>query len=322
MSIAIDYFHKQRDNRKELQDLLDKLERSYGKDFLRTVLAAKEEANISEITRQVQRGDLSQYSGELERRYSEFTNSVTAGLIEAGEITAAHAGQLANTFIVLNVASDQVLNAVSNNNLRLITNLRDEQRRVISDVLIRGITEGTNPRVQATEIRDSIGLTENQQQWVTNYRRNLENGELQALNRELRDRRFDPTVARAITGEQALTSDQIDRMVERYAERVLSYRAEVIARTEALRSVNEGSELAFQQAVDEGLLNPEQLVRRWVTARDNRVRESHASMNGQEVGFGEAFLSGNGNTLRYPGDSNAPGEDTINCRCVVTTRIG
>jgi hypothetical protein len=44
-------------------------------------------------------------------------------------------------------------------------------------------------------------------------------------------------------------------------------------------------------------------------------------MNGQLRAFGEPFLSGNGFELAYPGDANAPGSETINCRCVVTTTL-
>jgi len=53
----------------------------------------------------------------------------------------------------------------------------------------------------------------------------------------------------------------------------------------------------------------------WSTTMDGRERESHAAMDGQVVPFGQTFVSGLGNHLRYPGDPSAPAEDRINCRC-------
>jgi len=44
-------------------------------------------------------------------------------------------------------------------------------------------------------------------------------------------------------------------------------------------------------------------------------------MHNQVRGYREAFESGAGNLLMYPGDPNAPPEDRIQCRCAVATRI-
>jgi uncharacterized protein with gpF-like domain len=62
-------------------------------------------------------------------------------------------------------------------------------------------------------------------------------------------------------------------------------------------------------------------VQTWNTAGDERVRESHADMEGQQVPLGQPFVSGLGNDLMYPGDPSAPAEDVINCRCVVTREL-
>ena len=110
-------------------------------------------------------------------------------------------------------------------------------------------------------------------------------------------------------------------MVGRYRERYLRFRAETIARTEALRAVHQSSEEAYRQAVDQGQLDPGALVRTWITAADERVRGSHRAMMGQQRGFDETFTSGVGNRLRFPGDPNAPASETVRCRCVLTTRL-
>jgi uncharacterized protein with gpF-like domain len=110
-------------------------------------------------------------------------------------------------------------------------------------------------------------------------------------------------------------------MVGRYRERFVKFRAEVIGRTEALRSVHEGAEQAYLQAIDNGQIDPDEVVRVWNTARDERVRDSHSTMHLQERRPGEPFTTGNGVSLNYPADPGGPPGETIQCRCVLSTRF-
>lgn len=57
-----------------------------------------------------------------------------------------------------------------------------------------------------------------------------------------------------------------------------------------------------------------QVVRMWVTQRDDRVRPAHRAVDGETLPVLEAFTVG-GYPLRYPGDPIAPPELTRNCRC-------
>ena len=75
-------------------------------------------------------------------------------------------------------------------------------------------------------------------------------------------------------------------------------------------------EVMYQQAIDDGTLQSTQIVRTWITAKDERVRSSHAVLNGQRRNYGEPW-----GVLRYPGDPSAPAAETVQCRCVLTTRF-
>lgn len=55
--------------------------------------------------------------------------------------------------------------------------------------------------------------------------------------------------------------------------------------------------------------------KRWVTQDDDKVRDSHDPMNGQTQLWDEPFETAAGNHLMYPGDTSAPIEEWINCRC-------
>jgi hypothetical protein len=221
----------------------------------------------------------------------------------------------------------RAVQAMRSNQLRLVTNFTEQQRRSTQAALIDGIQQGKNPREIARAFRSSIGLTEQQERWVRNYERQLRDLDRGALARELRDSRFDRTVRGAINRGEPLSQAQIDKMVDRYRKRALKLRSETIARTEGLRVAHEGTDEMYRQAIESGQLQGDQLIRIWATAGDELVRDfgagaqtSHRTMHGQRRLVGEPFVSGAGNLTLHPGSFGVALED-INCRCLVQTRI-
>lgn len=85
-----------------------------------------------------------------------------------------------------------------------------------------------------------------------------------------------------------------------------SWRAVTIARTETVGGCNAA---AHNVAAASGVA----VSRRWLAASDARVRPSHERQNGHRLdGFGGTYPNG----CRYPGDPEAPADETIRCRCV------
>lgn len=80
-------------------------------------------------------------------------------------------------------------------------------------------------------------------------------------------------------------------------------RAQTIARTEVARAYNETRVTAMRQL---GVAMSE-----WLSARDERVRESHG-IDGEQRRLGEPFSNG----LRWPNDPTGAPDMVINCRCV------
>jgi hypothetical protein len=95
----------------------------------------------------------------------------------------------------------------------------------------------------------------------------------------------------------------------------------MVATTTATRVVSEAQDVAIQQAIEQGAVDQNRIVRVWNRIPDDRVRDAHDFMQGQEAGVNQSFTDGNGNKLRYPGDPQAPAETTINCRCTLTLRL-
>ena len=55
----------------------------------------------------------------------------------------------------------------------------------------------------------------------------------------------------------------------------------------------------------------------WIATPDNRTRESHLELDGEEVDVNEAFSNG----CMYPGDPNGDPSEVYNCRCSIRTHI-
>ena len=94
------------------------------------------------------------------------------------------------------------------------------------------------------------------------------------------------------------------------------WRAETIVRTEVSRTFS----LASQSELERGAKARVKLRKWWLTAGDERVRDSHRQA-GEDYGQGEAiawdalFKVGE-DRLLHPLDPNGSAEETINCRCV------
>ena len=307
---------------KRIEALIATAERSFRRKFLQAVSQIRDSITLDELELLLAQRRFDEALVQAEIAAVNLSNAyVQAYLLAADDVMSF----LSNALGVV-VSFDQVnTNAVvqmQQASLRLIREFTTGQRNATRAALVQGIREGLNPRDQARMFRMSIGLTAKQIAAVGNYKRLLESSSSKALDRALRDRRFDASIQAAISGKKPLTEDQIDKMVNRYFERSLAYRAETIARTEALAAVHRGSDAGFLQAIEQGVIDEQELGQQWHTAGDSRVRDpSHTAMSGQIRLFGQPFLSGTGNLLRYPGDHRAPASDRLSCRCVKTTQL-
>jgi len=102
---------------------------------------------------------------------------------------------------------------------------------------------------------------------------------------------------------------QIAKFARDLVPSLSSARSGLIARTETHGAANYG---AHGAALDTGLT----LQKEWVSAEDERTRESHRSANGQIVAMDDYFQVG-GESMMYPGDPMADVSQIANCRCAV-----
>ncbi len=304
-----------------LEALIARAEPRLRRAFLQSIVLMRQEGSLASVAELVAAGRIEEALGLLEGAMTRFAQATNAVLINSGESTANFIGGALDSIVDFNQVNERAVALMRANRFRLVQQFTQEQVVATREALTDGIVRGLNPRAQALNFRSSLGLTQNQQLAVQNYRTLLEENSRESLTRALRDRRFDRTVAQAIETGDPLSRQQIDRMVTRYNERSLVFRSETIARTESLRSVHEGNDEMFAQAFENGDLNRNDVMQAWVTAQDGSVRDTHDTMNAQERRVDEPFETGAGVLLRFPGDPAAPPEEVIVCRCVVTNRI-
>lgn len=291
--------------------------------FAKAIRTIQDQVTLERLADMLERGMFEEALAELTTIGETLRTSYGNALQDAARQaqTFLNSGKYLDVRAIFSGDNPRLIRMFEAEGLRLVTAFNERQRQATFQAIRRGLEEGLNPRDMARSFRQSIGLTPRQEQAVDNFRRMLSVGDREATRRALIHGTDRKTFEAALARGQPLTEAQVSRMTDRYRARYIAYRAEVIGRTEALRAAHQGSEEMFQQVIDEGGMDRREVVRTWVTGRDERVRASHQTMNGQMRLLGEMFLSGKGNTLEYPGDPNAPKEEVIQCRCILTTRL-
>ena len=144
----------------------------------------------------------------------------------------------------------------------LIREVSQEQQATVRDLVSRALMGEMDARTVARNLKDVIGLTSRQAEWVTNhYRRQMEEH-----------------------GDAA----RADASTARYSQRIQRYRRENIARTEILTASNEGRRQAWRQAAEEGWI-PRSALKQWSTNFDGRQCDECEGYDGEQAQWFEAF---------------------------------
>lgn len=309
-----------------VERLVAKMERSIRRAFLAFVRNVTDKKVLTEIAEMLGRGEIAEALRIVDQYVARLGNVIADVFQDAArDENAAMARQIERISPIVGISFDptnpEAARLMRNSRLEFIREFSASQRSAVRNALQQALLDGAGPRETARVFRDVIGLTANQDASVRNYRRLLTEGNREALARDLRDRRFDRTVQRASRTGEPLTRKQIDAMVDRYRQRFLMYRAEVIARTETSRVVGRARQEGLRQALVDADLPADVVERVWRSTPDHRRRFTHRAMEGQAVGMNEPFVSPSGARLMYPGDPSAPADETIQCRCIVINRI-
>lgn len=328
-------------NRRTLDNLIALMIPEIQELFIQVMQDIADEAILADVVEAIERNDpeaafkaigftpaaLSPLLDAIERVYKD------AGVITADGFPArirTPIGRVAFGFDMRNPTAEFELRTHSS---EFITRITDETKANVRTTLERGLLAGNNPRTTALEIVGRvdpvtrkrtggvIGLTANQESWVANTRRDLEQLSKGYFTRDLRDKRFDSIVLKAIESGKPLSKVDIDRLITSYKNRALKYRADAISRTETIQGLNRGEWRSYMQAIEEGTLHRNAMRKYWDSSGDSRVRHTHRVLDKKYekggLAIDEPFISPSGAKLLFPGDTSlgAPADEIIHCRC-------
>ncbi|OWJ82713.1 phage minor head protein [Haematobacter massiliensis] len=310
--------------------------------FLASIQGMVDEIVLAQVIAALDRGDIEAAVNAVDvdrAAFAAFEEAIRGNYSAVGTETMKLMGKVRDMdgsaivvrFDVRNERAEDWLNTKSS---ELITgNLVPEQRQTIRDVLTSGMERGDNPRTTALDMAGRvvggkrqggvIGLTGPQARTVNWVRDALSSGDEEALRRYLtlkrRDKRLDRQVMKLIQSGKPANQELRDKVTGRLSDSYLKLRADVIARTESMASLNAAQEEAFAQALEKSGNSPQFVTREWSAARDKRTRDTHGAMHGQKVqGMTTPFTTPTGYQLMRPGDSSlgAPASEIANCRCI------
>lgn len=322
---------KVRSSEKQRQErMLAAQERAFRKAFLTLVADLRSPKMRKDIKALLAEGNMQTATKLVDQHITAFARVLPRLFINVAtdevEVLARKAGftkaamPTARVAIAFDASNPRAANLMRARQLSLIQQISGSQQAAIRSSLASSFEDGSSASLNAyaDAFIDSLGFTQSQVETINNYRALLESGSEEALQRDLRDRRYDRTVQSSVSSGEPIPEPMIDKMVERYQANLLSSRADTIARTESLSVLNEARQEAMSQVIDQAGFDRDSVRRVWNATQDSRTRDSHLAMDGQEVGMDEPFVTPSGEELMFPGDPSASAKERINCRCTVT----
>lgn len=279
--------------------------------LLETFAALRDQVSEAEMARMVAQGVVEELvirltaQAVLNAAFQPVKDRFRAGLVQAvryaqRDLPRPPAG--ATLGVRFDFLNPRVITAVRTVETDIVTRLAEDVRATVRAVAEAGLKAGQNPRVVAKGMRQAIGLGPSQWQQIANFRDALEGKDGRSVtDYTLRDRRFDARVKR---GE--LTPEQIDKMVAAYTKRRIAQNAEMNARTLAHDAQRVGQQQAWADAVAQGTVDGDRLVRTWVGVMDSRERPEHVAMEGETVPWDQPYSTG----------QHYAGEGDYGCRCI------
>ncbi len=155
----------------------------------------------------------------------------------------------------------------------LITSIDEMTRTGIRQIITEAFTEQIDYRATAKRIKNTIGLHPRWANAVVKYEKNQ--------------------FARLVRGgvKEATARATAQNMAATYADRLLSARASMIARTEINIANNEGRLEGWRQAYEAGYIDPA-TMKMWLTAKDERTCDVCGPMDGELVPWNGLFSTG------------------------------
>lgn len=328
--------------KRTIEEIKQKYGSSVARAFSDAVADMRDSVTLRRVVDALQRGNIEAALDALnidDAAFSSLRQQLAAAFAESGSAVAAGArfdppGETRGVFR-WNVGNPEAVRALNEWLGTKITQITEDTRNAARTALSEGFARGQGPRQIALDVVGRIGpngrrtggvlgLSGQQEQWVSNMRQYLHEGELdKVLRMSKRDRRFDRSIQKLIREGRTPTEAQIQQWTGRYADRLLKLRGDTISRTETAAAVEQARFDAFRQGMEAKGYPPQYAVKEWrhggggVTPREQHVAENETEVRGLDT----PFHMPDGTLLQYPHDPNAPPSHVINCTCSLLVRM-
>lgn len=294
--------------------------------FLAAIIDAKSSINLNDLAEAIERNDIFGIVEILqinEKTLFPVTEVQREAFIAGGQSTADFFPTQA--IFGFNGGNPSAVAWLAENSGTMITQLSEDVLPIVQETLSDARQKGQGARKTALDLigrrnpntkkREGgvLGLNAPQARAVRTMRKQLESLDKDYFKKKLRDKRFDKMVAKAIESGEPLTTTQINRIVSRYEDRQLRFRAENVARYETNASLTAGQFNGFQQMLRDGLIDGIDKEWKWNAGGQETPRLMHQAMSGTVIDFEEDFIFDDGVAMAHPHDERGGPKHNMNC---------
>lgn len=256
------------------------------------------------------------------------------GALAATTINGPPGGGVAFRFDMANPRAEAWIAA---NVAGYVTRLTNEAKAVVRAAILEGYAAGRHPNSIAVDIAGRmvggkrvgglVGLSGPQGNHVASMRARLASGDpaemAKVFGMTRRDKRMDATIRKAIEAGKPVSAADIERMTQRYTDRLIAKRAEDIARTETGMAVMSSRAESWDQAAETMGYDASAVTKRWLHGGGVKdPRPHHQAANGMTVeGLDTPFILENGAVMQYALDPSGGAAECANCTCDTTFRM-
>ncbi len=209
--------------------------------------------------------------------------AVGASAYAAGKIAIESLPPNINSRLRWDVNNPGLRKYITDRTSKMVVGINHETQQTIQNAVAHSFTSAQTPRQMAKSIKGSIGLYPAQYVALGNYQMKL--------------------MANGVQGSK------LEKMVDGYEDRLLAYRARMIARTEIRAATNLGQLSMWREGANQGLIDRSTAKRVWDCEGPDPC-DICEPMDGVSVGLDEPFELPDGTTCEYPPMGTHP-----NCFC-------
>lgn len=313
---------------------LDAINRIRSNIVLKRIVERLERGDVAGVVRDlgIEEGVFARFENALMQAYN------SGGLATVDSMPALRdpsGNRIVFSWGVRNLPAEQ---AMRDHAARLVTGIVTEARDGIAAVLTENLARGQSPydagrliagrvnRVNGQREGGLIGLSRPQMETVARIERAMREGDTAYMREYLsfanRDKRLDRMVLKAIREGRGLAPEEVERVTRLYSNKAMKWRADQLAITETHSAIARSKKDAFQQQIDDGKIDAQDVTKKWRRTVSREPRMDHMMMAGKEaIPFNEKFTLPDGIQCDGPHDPTLPAKHIVGCKCALDLNI-